>query len=115
MLIECFAILALILAIFFIYMRMKSTRHALTILPLSGVPLAHVLSQLLFARLAGVLPIDAAGIVTIVDIASLVVSTLFCGALSVAYEKKSRMTYLVIVGLFNVILTCILLVNLKTP
>ena len=112
MIIECCAITFLILAIFFIYVRMKRTQMALTILPLIGVPSVHVLSQLVLSRLAPMLPLDAAGIVTILDVAALAASALFCGALARAYGKRARVTYLVIVGLFNVILTGILLVNL---
>ena len=115
MLIECFAILALILAIFVIYLRMKKTRLAWSILPLGCVPLTHVIAQLLLIRLAPVIGVDGSWIVTIADIVALAASALFCGSFSYFYGKKARVTYLIVVGLFNVILACILIANLKTP
>ena len=112
MIIECFAITTLILAIFFIYIRLKRTKMALTILPLIGVPTVHILAFLLLSRMASFLPVEGTTIVTVLDVAAMATSSLFCGAMSRNYEKRFRITYLVIAGLFNAVLTCILLANL---
>ena len=112
MLIECFAILILILAIFFLYLRLKKRELALTVLPLIGVPITHILSQLFAFRLSLLLPILPQTVVTVLDIVGLAVSTLLCGSLSLVYGKRARITYLAIVGIFNGVLTCVLLLNL---
>ena len=112
MLIECFAIVALIAAIFVIYLRMKGLHMSLSILPLASVPCMHILVQLILVWLASFMTVDVALVVTVADIAALVASALFCGTFSYCYGKKARVTYLIVVGLFNVTLTCILLANL---
>ena len=112
LLIECCALLILILTIFFLYLRMKKKEMALTILPLIGVPLTHILALLCASRLAALLSVDVHTFVTVLDIIGLAVSTLLCGSLSSAYGKRARWTYFIIVGLFNGTLTCVLLLNL---
>ncbi len=112
MFVECIAITALILAIFFIYLRMGKKGIALTILPLATVPFLHTVAQLVSAQIAQIFSVEGKVIVLIFDIIALALSMLLSGCFSVLYKIKSRSVYLIIAGLFDVILTCILLVNL---
>ena len=112
MLIECIAIIALILALFFIYLRMGKKEIALTILPLVTVPLLHVLAQIVSAQIAQIFSTEAGIVIFVFDIIALALSMLLSGCFSVLYKIRYRLVYLIIAGIFDVILTCILIVNL---
>ncbi len=112
MFIECVAIVALILAMFFVYLRMGKKGIALTILPLVTVPFMHILGQLVSVQIAQIFSAEAKVVVLIFDVVALALSTLLSGCFSMLYKMRYRSVYLIVAGLFDVILTCILLVNL---
>ncbi len=113
MFIECIAIVALILAMFFIYLRMGKRGIALTILPLATVPFLHTIAILVADNIASFVPaVDFAMVVILFDIIALVVSALMSAFFCMFYELKYRSVYFSIAGVFNVILTFILIFNL---
>lgn len=106
--IECFAIIVLILAIFFVYMRAGKKKLALSVIPLMSVPAAHIIASLLL----GFVPADYNAVVyVLVDMLGLICAAIFAGICSSTYRKKGRIVYLVISGVFDFVLACILVIN----
>ena len=112
MLIECFAIVLLIFAIFILYLRTGKKKTGISILPLVTVPVAHIISFVVSHKIAYLFNIDDLTVGIIIHIAALVISAILIGLFADNYYKKYRKLYLVISGAFCFILSCILIVNL---
>lgn len=107
--IECFAIIVLILAMFFVYMRAGKRRLAFSVIPLVSVPASHIVASFLLEFV----PSDYSAVVyVLIDMLGLICAAIFAGICSSAYKKKGRVVYLVISGVFDFVLACILILNI---
>ena len=113
MLVECLAIVVVILLLSFVFLRSGRKDYALTTLPLMLLPTVHVITSLLLASpLNGAFSLDTGGITVAIDATSLVVSCVLLGLFSHQItSKKARNFYLVISILFVVVLTWVLIAN----
>lgn len=112
MLVECVAIVLVILLMAFSFLRAKRKDYAFTTLPLLVLPLMHIFSMLLAKPLHGMFSLDAGGIIVAIDATALVASCIILGAVSHRISsKKARSVYLTICGIFVVVLTWVLIAN----
>ena len=112
MIIECFAIILLILAISMLYFRTGKKETGISIFPLLTVPVAHIISFMLSKRIAGLINAETATVAIVIHIAALVISAILIGIFADNYDKKYRKLYLAIAGAFCFVLSCILIVNI---
>ncbi len=116
MIIECLIILALIIAILFIYIFRKNEEHeghVLIIIPFMFLPAFNVLAYFFSGYVRLILPYDTLITSIIINCIAVLISSIFVGAgLGKLKAKSSKITYAVIVSLYNIILTCILISDL---
>ena len=113
MLFECGAIVVVILAAAAMMFRSRSGNgYGVGILPLTLLPLAHMIGKKLSVVISKVAPINVATAYIAIDILALMITCLMLGGISTYINKKSsRVSYLIICGGFSAILCCVLLVN----
>ncbi len=110
--IECLAIIALLLSITFIYFRTGRRRFGLSVLPLGIVPLFHIIAYFTAKPISRLLHIQTATVVAITDIIGIAVCAALVGAMSAYYKGKAKTVYFLITGVFSIILTSVLIINL---
>lgn len=113
MVIECWAIIIVLIAVVFIFVRSGKSNYALGILPLVLVPLFHIIgypAARLVEKLWGV----ARGQThTAIDIFALIVACIIVALVSGSIpSKKARSVFIVTCGGFMLILSWILILNL---
>lgn len=112
MLVECVSIILVILMVAFIFLRARRKDYAITTLPLLVLPLMHILSLVLAEHLSGMFSLNAQEITVAIDATALVISCTVLGFFSSRIpSRKARNAYLVICGVFVVILTWVLIAN----
>ena len=116
MIIECLIILALVVAILFIYMFRKNEEHeghVLMIVPFVFLPALNVLAYFFSGYVRLILPFDTLITNIIINSIAVLISGIFAGAgLSKLKTKSTKITYSTIVALYNIILSCILISDL---
>jgi len=113
MIAECFAIISIVLAIAFIFLRSGRKIYAYGILPLVLVPLVNLLSDRLALWLGKILPFDENNIKICIIFTALIAACLLIGFMGSKFQKKSaRTVYLIICGLFTLILSMMFVVNI---
>ena len=114
MVVECISISAILLAIFFIFVRSNKKKTALATLPLMIVPILHLAGIPLSRWLDHIMPYNRASIYIIIDLVALVAACITLGIMANGFHsKKTRVVYLGVSGLFTTILSCILIFNLS--
>lgn len=117
MITECAAILAVTLCMVVILVRSRNGDYAVSILPLTIVPAAHLIFGTIFQKLRfgfGAMPYQMS--VAFADIAALGVACLCVFALSAKVKsRRNRKVYLVLCGGYNIILTCALISQMFAP
>lgn len=112
MLVECISIIMVILMVAFIFLRSHRKDYAITTLPLLVLPMMHILSLALSRHLTGMFSLNAQGIMVALDATALVISCTVLGFFSNRIPvRKARNAYLVICGVFVVILTWVLIAD----
>ncbi len=116
MMAACFAIVIIVLISSFMCVRSGNKKFGLSILPISLIPLGHMLGSQILFRLESnsIVPEMAAmSIVTAVDVATLVAASAVMIVCSKSFFKKKsiRSSYCTILITFMAILTFILLMN----
>ena len=115
MIAECFAIISIVLAIAFIFLRSGRKVYAYGILPLILVPLVNILSGQMVPAISSVLPFEHNSIKISLVFAALIAACLLIGFTGSKLDKKSARTmYMIICGLFTLILSMMLVVNTVT-
>ena len=116
MIIECLIILALVVAILFIYMFRKNEEHeghVLMIIPFIFLPALNVLAYFFSGYVRLILPFDTLITNIIINSIAVLISGIFAGAgLSKLKTKSTKITYSTIVALYDIILSCILISDL---
>lgn len=112
----CVAIIVVVVISSFMCIRRGYRKLGYCILPISMVPLGHIIGGrlLLMLRAKSIVPETAAmSIVTAVDVAALVAGASIIIACSKSFFKhrKSRNIYCIIMTAFTAILTLVLLIN----
>lgn len=109
MIAECSATVAIILSIFIVFMRAKNKKYAYTILPLSFVPMGHILISLVSGKLSSILKLARPEIIVGFDIAVLIFSCLAIGFFSVKIAgKKARFMLFGLSSVYILIFTLVL-------
>ena len=112
MLVECVSIILIVLVMAFMFLRAKRKEYAIVTLPLLVLPLMHIVSLLVAEPLNGIFSLDASGITVAIDATALVISCMFLGFFSHRISsKKARNVYMLICGVFVVVLTWVLIAN----
>lgn len=111
MIIEYLVIFLVILAIVIIYAKNKK-KYALATIPLLILPGINIAAYLLSGKLATLLPFEQITVYTVMNIAAALSSVLLVGIWSNRFHRKStKVTYVVMCLLFNIILACIFVYN----
>ena len=112
MVVECVTIVLIILLVSAIFLRARRKDYAFTTFPLLILPLMHILSLLFAPPLARSFSQEVSGVIVAIDAAALVVSCIVLGVVSNTIPmKKSRNIYLIVCGVFVVILTWVLIAD----
>ena len=112
MVMENVTILIIIGIMIVVFLRAKKTQYALSVIPFVFVPGTHLLGLYFAQRLDFGMGFTVHQISVGIDILALVVGCLLLGLLSHnILSKKSRSVFLVMGGLFNLLLTWILILN----
>ena len=113
MLFECCAIILVILVVAVIVSREgQKNGWVAGVLPLVIVPLGHILSILVGAHIGKLLGISIMTARIAIDIASLVITCLLIGAISLQIKSRGkRFAYLFTCGIYSVLLTCVLIIR----
>ena len=112
MIMECIVIFGIILAIMVIFLR-TNRDHAIQTVPLLILPGANILAYFFAETLSRLVPLDHFIIFIILNIIAVIVSSILAGIFSVRFKgKPSRITYIAMCIIFNVVLASILIQNL---
>lgn len=114
MIVECVAIILVILTIGVVFLRTKRKDYALSVLPLLIVPTIHILtSDLKIAKCIALLfSTDTYIMVICIDIISLVLSCIMIGLFSQNFKSKTaRHSYTIISAVFLIILVWVFSLN----
>lgn len=113
MIFECCAIILIILLMAVIVSREGSKSGWIAgILPLTIVPLGHIIGIWLGSPISGMLGVSTVTAHIAVDLVALVVTCLMIGGISLQIKRRrKRCAYLVTCGLYSVLLTCVLIVR----
>lgn len=115
MIIECFSISAIIFAISVIFLRARKKDYALATIPLIILPLANVVAAFFAKAIAEITPSDLMSTYMFINIAAAAVSCAFVGIMTMKFKKKStRVAYMGLTTIFNVVLVVILIQNMST-
>ena len=116
MIIECLIILALVVAILFIYMFRKNEEHeghVLMIIPFIFLPALNVLAYFFSGYVRLILPFDTLITNIIINSIAVLISGIFAGVgMTKLKTKSTKITYSTIVALYDIILSCILISDL---
>ena len=100
MLVECISIVMIILLMAVVFLRAHRKDYAITTLPLLILPLLHVFSLWAAKPIAGVFPLEPAGVTVAIDATALIISCTALGFFSHRIAaKKPRMVQIGIVYL----------------
>lgn len=112
MIVECISIIAVISMIFFVFVKAKKFHSGLSVLPLLITPAMHLASKPLSLFFRSSFGIDKNYTTITVHIVSLVLCGIIFGIISKNFkEKSSKLSYLILCGLYTVILTVVLILN----
>lgn len=112
MIMECFVIFTIILAITIIFIRTNKD-HALQAVPLLILPGVNILGYFFSQSLSRLLPLDHFSVYVIMTIAAVIVSGILSGIFSARFKTKpSKVTYIAMCIIFNIVLASILVQNL---
>lgn len=112
MVVECIAIVLIILLISFTFLRAKRTNYAMVTVPLVIVPVSYILGFLVAYFWIKNPQIKMVAMMT-ADLLGLIIACIILGAFSFKIaSKRARLSYLCISGGFLVILSILLLINI---
>ncbi len=112
MIVECIAIIFIILCIVIVFLRAKRTSYALAVLPLLIVPVLHILAIYCSRTFSLLFSLDRNLVMIGIDALGLIAACLLLGLASGNISsKKSRFYYLILTGAFLVILSWVLIAN----
>lgn len=112
MLLECATIILVIIVAFFMLIG-KGMGYAIGVLPLLILPATHIMGKTFHLGVAKMLSVTPTTAYMLLDILALMVACLATGVIATQIRQKStRMSYLIICGLFSACLCCVLIVNM---
>jgi len=113
LLIECSAIIIIILGVFFIFLRQKKGDYAICIVPLLLLPFAHIAGEAIVPLLGKVTAANPEDLRIAIDATALMGACLLFGSLGQLRikSKKARRFYFGLCSGFTVILSWILIFN----
>ena len=110
---ECGAVLVLVLAMSLICLRRHRKDYFFAITPIMIVPAAHIAGYYLSRKLAGVIPFEWWELYVFIDIMALLVACISFGFNSQRFDAvRIRRGYLVICGAFTLVFTWILVARI---
>lgn len=114
MLVESISIILVVLLITAVFIRSKKYDYILRSLILLIVPVGNTIALLFGAQLAKIITItDVNGIAIIINIISLIISGILIGTTSRDFKSnRTRISYVVLFGAFEVILVCIFIFDI---
>lgn len=113
MLFECIAIFCLIFVVVIMYIRSEKKDYALATIPLLILPLINIIAYLSSGKLSLVLPMDKFTVYTAINIIAVIMSSCLVGIMSAKFKRKpTKIAYIVMSLVFNVILAAILIYNM---
>lgn len=112
MLFACWAIVIVLLAVAFVFLRSGRKNYAVAILPLLVTPFVHIFSGIIARILVHTIPLTSANIRMIIDITAGLVSCLLLGLASRNIEdRRTRLAFFWCCAGFVIILTWVLVIN----
>lgn len=112
MIVECIAIVLIVLLISFTFLRAKRANYAMVTLPLIIVPVSYIvgfLAAYFFIKDLGTKMV----VMMFADLLGLIIACIILGAFSFKIpSKRARLSYLFISGGFLVILSILLLIDI---
>lgn len=111
MIVECISIFSIIFAIMVIFLR-TNRDHAIETIPLLILPGVNILDYLFSETLSTLIPVNPFMMYVILNIIAVIVSSVFVWIFSRRFKRKNtRISYLAMCIIFNVILASILIKN----
>lgn len=111
MILECATIILVIIVAFFILIG-KGNGYAIGVLPLVILPTTHILGKTLSNGVAKMISVTPMTAYILLDVLALMVACLATGIIATQIrEKRKRISFLIICGLFSACLCCVLIVN----
>lgn len=114
MVVECFAIILVLLILSYMFMRSGKVATAVSVLPLTVVPIAYLVSKPMASVLARWLTQMTISEIRIsIVIVGLIITGIILGSISVKISKKMlRRGYLWLCGSFTIIISVIMIVKI---
>lgn len=115
MLFACWAIVMVLLAVEFVFLRSGKKNYVIAILPLLVTPFVHIISGLIARIIMHTVPLTFANLRTIIDVTAGLISCLLLGLTSRSIEeRRSRLAFFWCCAGFVIILTWVLVINTLT-
>ncbi|MBC8569854.1 hypothetical protein [Zongyangia hominis] len=109
MLVECWSVILIVLAICVVYLKSHRNQYAFTVLPLCILPFAHIIGGPLSRWIHPYVPLNHSETAVVIDLLGLALATLFLGLTSKNIRsKKARVGFLICCTLFDLILAAVL-------
>lgn len=113
MVVECLAIIAVILLVIFVFLRSRKPGYALLTLPLVIVPFFHCIGQLFGVALANSWGLPFQALVVAIDVAALAISCAIIAALvqNKLTTNRQRKGFLIVSCTYQILLTWVFIFN----
>jgi hypothetical protein len=110
MIVECWAIVTIVLAIAFIFLRAGRKPYFFGMLPVIFAPAAHILAYVLSKPLGSLFHTAPGRIYAVFDLLALIAACICFGIFSCSFKgRRTKILYLSVCGIFTLILSLILI------
>lgn len=113
MIFECFAIIAIIIAMSLIFLRVHKKEYSVGLLSLLILPVMQLLTKTIAVLITDISPIQPLTVKLCMIFLALIAECILLGAASVMFSsKKQKTSFLLICGTFSLVLAMIFVLNL---
>ena len=113
MVMECWAILIVLAAMFFIFLKAKKGSYSISILPLAIVPAMHLIGRVVSRHLDPYLPVDGSVLNIGIDASAVVIACILLGFTSRNIpSKRQQKVFLICCGIFVILLAWVLIIDI---
>ncbi len=112
MVIECISIILIIFLLIFAFLRARRKKYAISMIPLMILPGLHLISYPISYYLHRTFDIAEKQTQNVITVIALIISCIALGIMSSSFNiKKNRIAYIVICGIYTLILALILILK----
>ncbi|MFA9381780.1 MAG: hypothetical protein ACERKO_12050 [Acetanaerobacterium sp.] len=115
MIVECVTITAILMAIFFVFLRGRKPKSALSTIPIIIVPMMHLAGSPISQWLSPLFGVQRLQVYVALDVfAFMLFALISIIMLKNFHSKRTRITYMIACGVFTLTLSVILITDLFT-